>query len=63
MQRMSRQPPTRKVPHDVTRSLDRVDPPARLEALRRYVTWSEEDLREFSEALAEQRSIDADVWR
>jgi hypothetical protein len=38
-------------------------PEARLERLRRYVTWTDADAREFSEALAEQRSIDVDAWR
>jgi plasmid stability protein len=42
---------------------DAVGPEARLVRLRRYVTWTEEDMREFSEALAEQRSIDAETWR
>lgn len=34
----------------------------RLDRLRRYVTWSEADLAEFSEALAYQRMIEADIW-
>ena len=38
-------------------------PRSRLERLQRYVTWTDEDLREFSEALTEQRSIDVDAWR
>jgi hypothetical protein len=40
-----------------------VGPQSRLERLQRYVTWTDEDLREFSDALAEQRTIDADIWR
>ena len=36
---------------------------ARLERLKTYITWTDEDLREFSEALAEQRTIDAETWR
>jgi plasmid stability protein len=40
-----------------------VGPEARRERLLRYVTWTEDDMREFSEALAEQRVIDVDTWR
>jgi plasmid stability protein len=35
----------------------------RLHRLQRYVTWSDEELVAFSEALASQRQIDADTWR
>ncbi len=35
----------------------------RLHRLQRYVTWSDEDLVAFSEALASQRQVDADTWR
>ena len=38
-------------------------PRARRERLKTYVTWTDEDLREFSESLAELRTIDADAWR
>ncbi len=31
--------------------------------LARYVTWTAEDLAEFEQALAEQRTIDGEVWR
>jgi plasmid stability protein len=31
--------------------------------LSRYVTWNPEDLAEFNEALAAQRSIDDPLWR
>jgi plasmid stability protein len=31
--------------------------------LARYVTWNAEDLAEFDEALAAQRSIDDPLWR
>jgi plasmid stability protein len=31
--------------------------------LRRYATWSGEDLREFEEALEQQRVVDEDLWR
>ena len=31
--------------------------------LRRYATWTEADLAEFSEALARQRTVDAETWR
>jgi plasmid stability protein len=40
-----------------------VGPQQRLTRLQRYATWSERDLQEFSEALASQRMIDADIWR
>jgi len=35
----------------------------RAERLRRYATWSDEDLREFEEALAHQRVVDEHLWR
>jgi plasmid stability protein len=31
--------------------------------LARYVTWNQEDLAEFNEALVAQRSIDDPLWR
>lgn len=31
--------------------------------LRRYATWSEEDSREFEDALAQQRVVDEQLWR
>lgn len=31
--------------------------------LARYTTWNSEDLKEFNEALAAQRSIDDPLWR
>jgi plasmid stability protein len=31
--------------------------------LARYPTWNQEDLAEFNEALAAQRSIDDPLWR
>ena len=31
--------------------------------LERYATWSQEDLEEFNEALASQRTIDDAFWR
>ena len=31
--------------------------------LARYVTWSAQDLEEFNEALAAQRSVDDPLWR
>ena len=31
--------------------------------LERYATWTQEDLEEFNEALAAQRSIDDPLWR
>lgn len=35
----------------------------RRERLRRYATWTEEDRREFEEALGAQRTIDEAMWR
>jgi plasmid stability protein len=34
----------------------------RRERLKRYVTWTEEDLREFEEILETQRTIDDELW-
>jgi plasmid stability protein len=31
--------------------------------LTRYMTWNQDDLAEFNEALAAQRSIDDPLWR
>jgi plasmid stability protein len=31
--------------------------------LRRYATWTEADLAEFSEALTRQRTVDDEIWR
>lgn len=31
--------------------------------LERYTTWTQEDLEEFNEALAPQRTIDDALWR
>jgi hypothetical protein len=36
---------------------------ARRERLRRYATWTVEDVASFDRALAEQRVIDDDLWR
>ena len=36
---------------------------ARRERLRRYATWTAEDVASFDRALAEQRVIDDDLWR
>jgi len=36
---------------------------ARLERLKSYATWTDEDMREFSEALAEMRAIEVSAWR
>jgi plasmid stability protein len=38
-------------------------PQARRARLQGCVTWTEVNTREFSEALAEQRTIDAGPWR
>ena len=35
----------------------------RRERLKRYATWTQEDLREFEETLTAQRTIDEDLWR
>jgi hypothetical protein len=35
----------------------------RRERLKRYATWTQQDLHEFEEALAAQRTIDDDLWR
>jgi plasmid stability protein len=35
----------------------------RLRRLQRYVAWSEDELEEFSGVLAQQRTVDADLWR
>ncbi|MFZ0428922.1 MAG: hypothetical protein WAO20_12465 [Acidobacteriota bacterium] len=34
----------------------------RRERLKRYVTWTEQDLREFEEILETQRKIDDELW-
>jgi plasmid stability protein len=31
--------------------------------LARYATWTQEDLKEFNEALASQRTLDDPLWR
>lgn len=36
---------------------------ARRERLERYVTWTEEDVASFNEALRLQRAVDDDLWR
>ena len=36
---------------------------ARRARLERYATWSEEDAAAFTQALASQRVIDAELWR
>lgn len=35
----------------------------RRQRLERYTTWTQEDLDEFNEALAQQRTIDDALWR
>ena len=35
----------------------------RRQRLERYTTWTQEDLEEFNEALAPQRTIDDALWR
>ena len=36
---------------------------ARRAHLEKYMTWSDADLEEFESMLAEQRQIDADLWK
>jgi len=36
---------------------------ARRARLQRYATWSDADVREFEDALAEQRQIDPELWK
>lgn len=36
---------------------------ARRDRLRRYVTWTQEDLAEFGKALRAQRVVDEQDWR
>jgi len=36
---------------------------ARRQRLRRYATWAKDDLAHFDRSLADQRVIDADLWR
>jgi len=35
----------------------------RRERLQRYVTWNQDDLRQFEEALCEQRTIEVELWK
>ena len=35
----------------------------RLRRLERFVTWSDDDLAQVTEAVAAQRAVDADLWR
>lgn len=39
-----------------------LDVDERRQRLARYATWSEADRREFEDALAAQRTIDASLW-
>jgi len=41
---------------------DAVGRQQRMDRLLRYATWSEADLSGFSQALAHQRAVDADVF-
>jgi plasmid stability protein len=36
---------------------------ARRQRLERYMTWTDQDLAEFDEALAMLRTVDDDLWR
>lgn len=42
---------------------DAVDYDARRERLTRYVTWSQEDVAAFEDALRAQRTVDDELWR
>jgi plasmid stability protein len=42
---------------------DAVGPEQRMDRLLRYATWTHADLAEFSEAVAGQRTVDAETWR
>jgi hypothetical protein len=42
---------------------DAVSYDARRDRLARYVTWSDEDVAAFNDALRAQRTIDDDLWR
>lgn len=42
---------------------DAVGADERLRRLERYVTWTPDDLAEVIEAVAAQRTVDADLWR
>ena len=39
-----------------------LDESARRQRLLRYTTWSEDELREFQEALSAQRKVDPKLW-
>lgn len=39
-----------------------VGPDARLDRLRRYVSWTSDDIEEFTAALREQRVLDERSW-
>ena len=40
-----------------------VDVNRRRQRLERYATWTQEDLDDFQQALADQRRIDENLWR
>ena len=42
---------------------DAVGLDARRDRLRRYVTWTADDLSEFTDAIRAQRSVDERYWR
>jgi len=42
---------------------DAVDIQQRRARLERYATWTEEDQKQFDDALTDQRQIDASLWR
>ena len=47
----------------IRRILERaVGADGRRQRLEEYATWSADDLADFESALAEQRTIDADLW-
>jgi hypothetical protein len=47
---------------DILKAAVGLDQSARRTRLRRYTTWTEDDLREFQAALTAQRVVDAKLW-
>jgi hypothetical protein len=43
--------------------LEKVYGESRLDRLRSYATWTEEEAREFDESIKDMRQIDEDLWR
>jgi hypothetical protein len=47
---------------DILKAAVGLDQSVRRTRLRRYTTWTEDDLREFQAALTAQRVVDAKLW-